>query len=36
MPSNKKGWKKIFKKSISGEWENYLKPNYIAEISSKG
>ena len=27
---------KILKNSISGEWENYLKPNNIAEISSWG
>ena len=33
--SNKWRWKKKFKKSISGEREDYSKPNYIAEISSK-
>ena len=27
---------KKLKKNISGEWENYLKSNYIAAISSKG
>ena len=30
------GWKKKLKKNnTSGKRENYLKPNYIAEISSK-
>ena len=27
--------KKLLKKNTSGERENYSKPNYIAEISSK-
>ena len=27
--------RKNLKKDISGEWGNYSKPNYIAEISSK-
>ena len=36
LSSNKQRWKYRFKKSISGELENYSKPNYIAEISSKG
>ena len=33
--SNKCNWKKKLKKIISGERENYLKPNYIAQISLK-
>ena len=28
--------KEKFKKTISGECKNFLKPNYIAEISSNG
>ena len=28
--------KEKIKTNASEEWENYLKPNYIAEISSKG
>ena len=35
-PSNKRRWKKKLNKNTSRERENYMKPNYIAETSSKG
>ena len=34
--SNKRRWKKKDNKNISGERENYSKPNYKTEISRKG
>ena len=34
-PSSKRRWKKKMKKNTLRERENYLKLNYIAEISSK-
>ena len=33
--SNMQRWKKKLKKNTPGEQENFSKPNYIAEISSK-
>ena len=35
MKENMQRWKKKDFKNTSGERENYSKPNYIAEISSK-
>ena len=35
-PSGRWRWNEKIKKSISGEWENYSKPNHIAGLSSKG